>query len=141
MDHRRAGAADQASAHHAILYRPVMLDLGTGPVRVDLPVADVHVRGPALAAAGVIAQVQVRKVQAAQLANPEAAVSKPCDRKAISRLPQRRDKPGPGTFRGHLRMAAADSAWCQRVRWHVGDDVSQEMAAPISLGGKPPGVE
>jgi trans-aconitate methyltransferase len=75
------------------------------------------------AAAGVFAQVYVRKMQATQLPNPEATVSEPSDNKAISRLRQRRNKPSPGAFRWHLRMAAADSPWCQRVRWHVGDDV------------------
>ncbi len=72
VHHRRADPLDQSAGHRAVLDPPGVLGLGPGPVRIAQPVADMQVRGTALAARRVLAPVQIDQVQPAQLADPHA---------------------------------------------------------------------
>ena len=141
MNHRRAGPPDQAAADHPVLQAPRVLRLGPRPVRVAVPVTDVHVRGPAVPARRVLVQVQVGQVQAAQLADPEAPVAQPGHHEPV---PCRHDSLAeqvPGAVRQHLRVPAPDPARCQRIGGQLAAQVPQQRPVPVRPGRQPGPVQ
>ena len=116
---------------------PRVLGLGRGPVRVAVPVADVHVRRPALPARRAVAQVQVGQVQPAQLADPEPAVSQPGHHQPVPGRAHRLQQLLPGAVGRQLRMPAPLPRRGQRVGRQLALHMAQERPLPVGPRRQP----
>jgi hypothetical protein len=105
-----------------------------GSVRVGFSVADVHMRRPALPARRAVAEVKVDQVQAAQFADPEAAVGQPGDGQPVPRQREVLRQTLPGAFRWHLWVPAIRPCWSERVRRERRHRMSEEHPASIRPG-------
>ena len=121
VDHRRAGPLDQPAGDHAVLCPPRVPGLGRRPVRVAVPVADVHVRRPALPAPRAVTQVQVGQVQPAQLADPEppsaSHVTTSRSRAVLTASSSRSRAPSGGSFGCRRRCRGGASGLAGSSRW------------------------
>jgi hypothetical protein len=100
-------------------------------------VADVQVRGAALAAGRVLAQVQVDQVQSAELADAKPAVGEPGDHQPVPGGVHRLQQPLPGAVREHLRMSAVRPLRRQRVGGQRRLHVPEERTAPVHTRRQP----
>jgi hypothetical protein len=83
------------------------------------PEADVHVRRAALPTRGILPQVQIHRMQAAQFADPETAAGQPGDHR-----PSRAEPRDPASSRRawsdiHRAMAEDQTSWHHITRHHL----------------------